>query len=140
MMALALGLAVTVSGQAASVDVKLPAYKKVSGVSGTLNSVGSDTLNNMLSQSLSAFVSGNTQSAKAVIKQDKKVDALNKEVRSVSVQAITENKLTADSGLNHIAIARCLERIGDHAKNIARDVVYLFEAKDIRHPKLPSNS
>ena len=105
MMALALGLAVTVSGQAASVDVKLPAYKKVSGVSGTLNSVGSDTLNNMLSQSLSAFVSGNTQSAKAVIKQDKKVDALNKEVRSVSVQAITENKLTADSGLNHIAVS-----------------------------------
>ena len=48
MMALALGLAVTVSGQAASVDVKLPAYKKVSGVSGTLNSVGSDTLNNMM--------------------------------------------------------------------------------------------
>ena len=48
MMALALGLAVTVSGQAASVDVKLPAYKKVSGVSGTLNSVGSDTLNNMI--------------------------------------------------------------------------------------------
>ena len=47
-MALALGLAVTVSGQAASVDVKLPAYKKVSGVSGTLNSVGSDTLNNMM--------------------------------------------------------------------------------------------
>ena len=46
-MALALGLAVTVSGQAADVDVKLPAYKKVSGVSGTLNSVGSDTLNNM---------------------------------------------------------------------------------------------
>ena len=48
MMALALGLAVTVSGQAADVDVKLPAYKKVSGVSGTLNSVGSDTLNNMM--------------------------------------------------------------------------------------------
>ena len=48
MMALALGLAVTVSGQAASVDVKLPAYKKVSGVSGTLNSVGSDTLNNKM--------------------------------------------------------------------------------------------
>ena len=48
MMALALGLAVTVSGQAASVDVKLPAYKKGSGVSGTLNSVGSDTLNNMM--------------------------------------------------------------------------------------------
>ncbi|MGB0549318.1 MAG: PstS family phosphate ABC transporter substrate-binding protein [Limisphaerales bacterium] len=48
MMALALGLAVTVSGQASSVDVKLPAYKKVSGVSGTLNSVGSDTLNNMM--------------------------------------------------------------------------------------------
>lgn len=47
-MALALGLAVTVSGQAADVDVKLPAYKKVSGVSGTLNSVGSDTLNNMM--------------------------------------------------------------------------------------------
>jgi len=95
---------------------------------------------NMLSQSLSAFVSGNTQSAKAVVKQDKKVDALNKEVRSVAVQAISENKLTVDSGLNYIVISRCLERIGDHAKNIARDVVYLFEAKDIRHPKLSSNS
>ena len=97
-------------------------------------------ISNMLSQSLSAFVSGNTQSAKAVVKQDKKVDALNKEVRSVAVQAISENKLIVDSGLNYIVISRCLERIGDHAKNIARDVVYLFEAKDIRHPKLPSNS
>jgi phosphate transport system protein len=41
--------------------------------------------------------------------------------------------------LNLILISRCLERVGDHATNIAEEVVYLYEAKDIRHTNPKSN-
>ncbi|MAJ15766.1 MAG: phosphate transport system regulatory protein PhoU [Opitutia bacterium TMED67] len=90
----------------------------------------------MLAKSLSAFVSGDTDSAKNIITKDKEVDALNKEIRTDLILAIKQNPNSTESNLNIIFIAKSLERIGDHSKNIARDAVFLFEAKDIRHPNL----
>lgn len=90
----------------------------------------------MLTKSLSAFVSGDTDSAKNIITKDKEVDTLNKEIRTDLILAIKQNPNSTESNLNIIFIAKSLERIGDHSKNIARDAVFLFEAKDIRHPNL----
>ena len=98
-MALALGLAVTVSGQAASVDVKLPAYKKVSGVSGTLNSVGSDTLNNMMAlwaESFQAFYpnvkiqiegKGSSTAPPALIEGSSQIGPMSRPMKATEIDA-----------------------------------------------------
>ncbi len=61
------------------------------------------------------------------------VDALNKEIHQQLAQHMTENPDTIGRCLHWIVAAKSLERIADHAKNIAEEVVYLCEAQDIRH-------
>jgi phosphate transport system protein len=61
------------------------------------------------------------------------VDALNKEIHSVLVQHMIENPDTIGRCLNLIVVAKSIERIADHATNVAEDVVYLCDAQDIRH-------
>lgn len=90
-------------------------------------------VNAMLKDALDAFVTGNTVLARGVIPRDKKVDDLNK---SYQEDLIDIMKLSSDniSQCLHLGvIIKSLERIGDHAKNIAEDAVLLHEGKDIRH-------
>jgi phosphate transport system protein len=87
----------------------------------------------MMDQALKAFVSEDTDSARAVIPQDKAVDRLNKQIHRELSDLMMENPKNITRCLNLMVISKSIERLGDHAKNIAEVVVYLCEATDIRH-------
>lgn len=87
----------------------------------------------MVKDALDSFVQRDSAAARAVIPRDKEVDALNKEMHQLLAQHMMENPDTIARCLHWIVAAKSLERIADHAKNIAEDVVFLCEAQDIRH-------
>jgi phosphate transport system protein len=87
----------------------------------------------MLKAALDAFVNQDAPAARAVIPCDASVDALNKEIRGQLIAFMTENPDTIARCLDLLTATKCLERIADHATNIAEDVVFLCEARDIRH-------
>ena len=92
----------------------------------------------MLKTALDAFVHHDAAAARAVIPRDKEVDALNKEIHAALVEHMVENPETISRCLHWMVAAKSLERIADHATNIAEDVVYLCEAQDIRHTGMKS--
>jgi phosphate transport system protein len=87
----------------------------------------------MLKTALDAFVHRDPAAARAVIPKDKEVDALNRQINRELAQHMMENRDTVMRGLHLITVSKSLERIADHAKNVAEEVVYLYEAQDIRH-------
>jgi phosphate transport system protein len=87
----------------------------------------------MLGDALKAFITGDSARAREVIPRDKEVDALNKQLHSELTEQIMANPGDTPRCLNFMVISKSLERIGDHAKNIAEDVVYLYEGRDIRY-------
>ena len=87
----------------------------------------------MVKDALDSFVHRDSVAARAIIPRDKDVDALNKQIHAMLAQHMMENPDTIGRCLHWIVAAKSLERIADHAKNIAEEVVYLCEAQDIRH-------
>jgi phosphate transport system protein len=87
----------------------------------------------MLRDALTAFVEGKPELARTVIPRDKAVDDLNRQLHRELSSFMVENPATITRCLHLMVISKCLERIADHATNIAEDAVYLCEAKDIRH-------
>ncbi len=88
----------------------------------------------MLKAALDAFVNRDSAAARAIIPRDKEVDALNKQIHEAIAQHMVANPDTIGRCLNWMVATKSLERIADHAKNVAEEVVYLCEAQDIRHP------
>ena len=88
----------------------------------------------MLKEALDAFVNRNPEKARAIIPRDKEVDSVNKQLHRELAGFMVENPATITRSLHLMVISKSLERIADHAKNIAEQVVYLYEARDIRHP------
>ena len=93
----------------------------------------------MLKTALDAFVNQDPAAARAIIPRDKEVDALNKQIHAALVQHMVENPDTIGRCLNLMVVSKSLERIADHATNVAEDVVYLCEAQDIRHTGVKSH-
>lgn len=89
----------------------------------------------MLRDSLQAFVEGRSDSAPEIIKRDKIVDQINKQLARELTSYMAENPTTITRAINLMLVARALERLADHAKNVAEQVYYLYSAKDIRHEK-----
>ena len=87
----------------------------------------------MLKAALDAFVNYDSAAARAIIPRDKQVDALNKQIHEALAQHMVAHPDTIGRCLNWMVAAKSLERIADHAKNLAEEVVYLCEAQDIRH-------
>ena len=87
----------------------------------------------MLKVALDAFVNRDSAAARAVIPRDREVDALNREIHRVLVQHMVEDPQGIARCLSFMVVSKSLERIADHATNVAEDVVYLYEAQDIRH-------
>jgi len=87
----------------------------------------------MLDEALGAFISGRPEKARAVIPRDKEVDVLNRQLHRELSSYMVEKPTTITRCLNLMVISKSLERIADHATNLAEEVVYLYEAKDIRH-------
>lgn len=95
----------------------------------------------MLKASLDAFVQRNPENARALIPRDQAVDAAHKAIREKITAFMQAHPDAIPQCLEVLTVAKCLERIADHATNIAEDVVYLCEATDIRHlPKGTSDS
>jgi phosphate transport system protein len=91
----------------------------------------------MLKSALDAFVNQDPAAARALIPQDKEVDALNKQIHRDLADQMIQSPETITRCLNFMVVAKSLERIADHAKNVAEEVVYLCEAEDIRHTGKP---
>jgi phosphate transport system protein len=92
----------------------------------------------MLKDALDAFVNRDSAAARAVIPRDKEVDALNKHIHNLLAQHMVEHTDTIARCLHLMVVSKSLERIADHATNVAEDVVYLCEAQDIRHTGMKS--
>ena len=88
----------------------------------------------MLKSSLDTFVNQDPAAARALIPQDKEVDLLNKRIHRQLAEEMVADPETVLRCLNVMVISKSLERIADHGKNVAEEVVYLCEARDIRHP------
>ena len=87
----------------------------------------------MLKESIDAFVNRDPARARIVIPRDKEVDGLNKQLHRELASYMIEKPATITRCLNLMVISKSLERIADHATNIAEEVVFLYEGRDIRH-------
>ncbi len=93
----------------------------------------------MLREALTAFVNRETDRARAVIPRDKDVDDLNRQLHRELSSYMVERPTTITRCLRLMVISKSIERIADHATNVAQEVVYLYEAKDIRHAGQQTN-
>jgi phosphate transport system protein len=87
----------------------------------------------MLRDAIAAFINREPEKARAVIPRDTDVDNLNRQLHRELSSYMVERPATITRCLNLMVISKSLERVADHATNIAEDVVYLYEAIDIRH-------
>jgi phosphate transport system protein len=87
----------------------------------------------MVKGALDAFVNQDPAAARALIPQDRTVDDLNKQLHRQLADQMIASPETITRCLSWMVVAKSLERIADHGKNIAEEVVYLCEAQDIRH-------
>src|SRR4029079_14062490 len=87
----------------------------------------------MTRDSLDAFVRRDVTLARVVLSQDDEVDGLKDTIFRVLLTYMMADPGTIERALALILISRNLERIADHATNIAEDVIFLVEAKDVRH-------
>jgi len=92
-----------------------------------------DGARTMVRQALDAFVHQDVELARTVCAEDDRVDQLNAEVITEITQAIQMNAETVESAMHLLAASRDLERMADHATNIAEDVVYLVDGDIARH-------
>lgn len=87
----------------------------------------------MLKQSLDAFVSRKSAVAYAVLAADAAVDALYREAFQWCAETLQEDPGHAELTIQCLTVARHLERMADHATNIAEDVIYLLDGEIVRH-------
>src|SRR5437899_11776343 len=87
----------------------------------------------MFKDSVDAFVREDVDLGRAVVPRDEKLDELNRLASHKLVKRMAQDPAQLRGYLNLIFIGRCLERVGDHATNIAEDAVYAAAAEDIRH-------
>jgi phosphate transport system protein len=87
----------------------------------------------MVKQSLDAFVARDTELARRVCGEDAEVDALKEQIFRELLTFMMEDARTIPRAIRLILISRFLERVADHATNIAEMVIYLVDAKMVRH-------
>ncbi len=87
----------------------------------------------MVKEALDAFVEGNAELALKVCRDDEYIDALFEQIQRELLTFMFEDPKTISRSINISNIAKCLERISDHATNIAEMVIFMVNGKDIRH-------
>jgi phosphate transport system protein len=92
-----------------------------------------DLASAMVRQSLDAFVNLDPRQGRRVIRLDEEVDRCNREIIDLLIRDMQRSPEAISSGVSLFSAVRHLERIADHATNIAEDVVYLVEGEIVRH-------
>jgi phosphate transport system protein len=98
--------------------------------------LATEMASNLLRKSLDAFARLDTVTAVSILKED---DLIDQEFDGFVRKLITymmEDPRTISSGLDLLFVAKALERIGDHAKNIAELIIYIVKGEDIRHASI----
>jgi phosphate transport system protein len=90
----------------------------------------------MLRQSLDCFARLDVGAAMAVVKQDSEVDDSFRAIMRQLITFMMEDPRTISRSLEILFIAKALERIGDHSKNMAEYVIYMVKGRDIRHTSI----
>jgi phosphate transport system protein len=101
----------------------------------TLSDIGrmSELVRDMVKESLDCFVRGDVELAKRILLMDDEVDSLKNKVFKDHLSHMKISSQDVEACLDLILVARNLERLGDHATNIAEDVIFAFTGKDVRH-------
>lgn len=87
----------------------------------------------LLRDAMDSFIEEDNEKARDLPKRDKAIDDLNRENFAALNAMILENPAASPSATQLMFVSKSLERIGDHAANIAEEVYYLFSGEDIRH-------
>ena len=87
----------------------------------------------MLRKALDAFARLDVNAAAQVVRQDSEVDTAFKSIMRQLITYMMEDPRTISNGLEVLFIAKAIERIGDHSKNIAEYVIYMVRGRDVRH-------
>jgi phosphate transport system protein len=93
----------------------------------------SEVVRVMVKESLDCFVRGDIELAKKILLMDDEVDGLKNKVFRDHLKHMKSCSDDVEACLDLILVARNLERLGDHATNIAEDVIFAFTGKDVRH-------
>jgi len=89
--------------------------------------------NQMVKDAMSAFIEHNTEKARAVCVKDDEVDALHKANFRKFLDEILKSKIDPESGIDMVFISKHFERIADEATNLAEEVVFYVQGKNIKH-------
>jgi phosphate transport system protein len=92
-----------------------------------------DLAQTMLHDALDAYVRRDIRLAQQVLNEDDRLDGLKTQVFRELLTHMLQNAMTIEPSLELILVSRHLERIGDHATNIAEDVIFMVSALDVRH-------
>lgn len=87
----------------------------------------------MVRKSLQSLIEANSEMAHSVLAMDDEVDAMNSAAFHAITELVQQKPELAPQALNALIIVRNLERVGDHATNIAEDVIFWVEGADVRH-------
>jgi phosphate transport system protein len=90
----------------------------------------------MVRKALQAFIEGDAEMARTVLALDDQVDEMNRDAFRALGNLIQQRPELASQALNALIISRNLERVGDHATNIAEDVIFWVRGADVRHHSL----
>jgi phosphate transport system protein len=90
----------------------------------------------MLHDALESFISRDVSAAQRVLERDDTLDELKMEAFRELLACMLHDSRTIEATLNLVLVSRHLERIGDHATNIAEDVIFIVAAKDVRHAEV----
>jgi len=87
----------------------------------------------MVRQSLAAFADRDVEAARHVLAHDDEVDSMKVRAQRVVAECVAQDPAAIERGIETVIVSRNLERIADHATNMAEDAIFLVEAQDVRH-------
>ncbi|MEI7737250.1 MAG: phosphate signaling complex protein PhoU [Betaproteobacteria bacterium] len=98
--------------------------------------VASEMASSILRKALDAFARLDTKTALAILKEDHLIDAEFDGFLRILITYMMEDARTISASLDLLFIAKAIERIGDHAKNIAELIIYIVKGADVRHTSI----
>jgi phosphate transport system protein len=97
----------------------------------------SETVRRMVRQALDGFIHSDPSLGRAVLNQDDMIDDLNRKVFADVIAAMKAHPAVIDAGVETIRVSRNIERVADLATNIAEEVIFIAQAKIVKHGQVP---